>query len=262
MPTDPQRADAYAPNAGFWVKIIREDLDPYRTGLTNAAVLAGAGDVTGLTVLDGGCAEGYLGRELARRGAKAVGIDTCAPLIEAARETAAEESLSIDYHVGDLAQIPVDDEVFDLAVLNHVVQDIEDLQPVFRELGRVLKPAGRIIIMMLHPCFYSARAEREPAHAPLPPAAYFSLRAIQQPFVVAGITSPAPVTVWVRPLEAYTSLLCGNGFVITGLSEPHPTAEQFAADPWWGDHFVRPLFLLITAEKAARPAPSEADDPS
>jgi hypothetical protein len=66
---------------------------------------------------------------------------------------------------------------------------------------------------------------------------------------VSGITSPAPVTIWLRPLEAYASLLFANGFAITGLAEPHPSDEQTASNPWWADHFKRPLFLLVTANK-------------
>lgn len=248
----PDRVNSYTANTDFWVKIIREDLDPYRIGLTNRAVLEAVGDVDSLMVLDGGCAEGYMARELARRGAKAVGIDSCAPLIEAAREAAAGEGLAINYQVADLINIPAADDTYDVVVLNHVVQDMEDLDGTFRELGRVTKPGGRVVIMMLHPCFYnSSRSERAATATagPLAPTTYFSVRQVRQPFVVSGITSPAPVTVWLRPLEAFAAALFANGYAITGLTEPHPTAEQLASDPWWTERFVRPLFLLITATK-------------
>lgn len=57
--------DTYASNADFWVRIIREQLDRYRTDLTDAAVLAALGDVAGRRVLDGGCGEGYMQCHLA-----------------------------------------------------------------------------------------------------------------------------------------------------------------------------------------------------
>ena len=73
-------------NAGFWLKIIRERRDRYRTERTDAAVLDAVGDCTGLDVLDVGCGEGYMTRELVRRGAgHANGIDKAADLISAAR---------------------------------------------------------------------------------------------------------------------------------------------------------------------------------
>lgn len=252
MPEEPDRVTSYAANTDFWVKIIREDLDPYRTSLTNKAVLDAAGDVDGLSVLDGGCAEGYMARELARRGAKATGIDSCGPLIDAARDAADREGLAIDYQVADLSDMPVADGTFDLVVLNHVVHDMEDPAATFAEVRRVLRPGGRLVIMMLHPCFYnSARVDRAAGLGHPVPAEYFSTRTIQQPFVVSGITSPAPVTVWLRPLEAYAAVLFDNGFVITGLSEPHPTDEQLASNPWWTEKFKRPMFLLITAGRGA-----------
>ena len=60
------------------------------------------GDVTGRSVLDAGCGEGYLARVLAGRGARVTGIDLSPRLIEIAREkdTAGE----IDYRVADLSQ--------------------------------------------------------------------------------------------------------------------------------------------------------------
>lgn len=248
---EPDTVTSYTENAGFWVKIIREDLDRYRLGLTNPAVLTAVGDVRGLTVLDGGCAEGYLSRELARRGASVSGVDICAPLVNAAMDAADEEGLNITYGVANLADLPAPDGRYDVVVLNHVAQDIPNLAPVFAELSRVTKTGGRVVLMMLHPCFYSAHAEREAADKPPTPADYFAVRAVRQPFVVAGVESPAEVTVWLRPLEEYARLLTDNGFVITGLSEPHPSPEMVAEDPWWSENFVRPLFLLLTATKAA-----------
>jgi 2-polyprenyl-3-methyl-5-hydroxy-6-metoxy-1,4-benzoquinol methylase len=70
--TDNQRA--YNSNADFWVQIIRGNRDRYRTELTNRAVLDAIGNANDLTVLDAGCAEGYMSRTLAENGAKVTGI--------------------------------------------------------------------------------------------------------------------------------------------------------------------------------------------
>lgn len=244
---------SYTANADFWIKIIRENLDRYRLGLTNPAVLDACGDVAGLRVLDGGCAEGYMSRELARRGARVTGVDTCAPLVDAAVSAAEAEGWSATFGLCSLDDLPGRGSRYDLVVLNHVVQDIPDPAPAFKEIGRVTKPGGRVVIMMLHPAFYSAHAERTAADQPPAPADYFSVRTVRQPFVVAGIESPAEVTVWLRPLEDYARLLRDNGFAITRLSEPHPTAEMVAEDPWWSKNFRRPLFLLIEGTKALLP---------
>ena len=55
---------------------------------------------------------------------------------------------------------------------------------------------------------------------------YFSERHVDQTFKVAGIESPDEVHMRFRPLEFYTRCITDAGFVITGLEEPHPSADQ------------------------------------
>ena len=239
--------DTYASNAEFWVRIIREQLDRYRTDLTDAAVLAALGDVNGARVLDGGCGEGYMGRLLAQRGAHVTGIDTSTALIDAAREHPDAERNGITYAVASLEAIPEPDGSFDAAVCNHVISDVTDPAAALKELGRVLRPRGRLVLLMLHPCFYTAHAERD-AYGTIPVATYFSERHVDQTFKVAGIESPDEVHMRFRPLEFYTRCILEAGFVITGLQEPHPNADTLAADDWWRANFVKPLFMLIAAE--------------
>lgn len=236
-------------NAGFWIQIIRERRDRYRTELTDQAVLDAAGSCEGQAVLDAGCGEGYLARELARRGASHVtGVDRSPALVDAA---AASGEAGLSFKVGDVTRLPFDDRVFDLVVANHVLNDVEDITAAAAEFSRVLKPGGRLIALMLHPCFYGLRAERQALRAHLPVQDYFAARAVEQHFEVDGLTSPAATLTWVRPLEAYTSALTSAGFHLTGLSEPHPTPEQMTASQWWQDNFPRPLFLLAAAAKHA-----------
>jgi 2-polyprenyl-3-methyl-5-hydroxy-6-metoxy-1,4-benzoquinol methylase len=84
LTTNGDPLDTYANNSDFWIKIIREKLDRYRTDLTDQAVLQALGDVRELRVLDGGCGEGYMSRLIAARGAReVVGIDTSSSLINA-----------------------------------------------------------------------------------------------------------------------------------------------------------------------------------
>ena len=241
-------SDTYADNADFWVKIIREGLDPYRTELTDAAVLNAIGDCAGLRVLDGGCGEGYMSRLLAQRGARVVGIDTSDSLIESASTHSDVDSLDLTYYVASLENIPEHDDSFDVAVCNHVLSDVSDPAAAFQELGRVLRPGGRLVVLMLHPCFYTAHAERD-SRGNIPVTTYFQERRVDQTFVVAGIESPAEVHMNFRPLEFYVQAMVRAGFVVTDLSEPHPPVEKIESEPWWRDNFAKPLFLLMVAEQ-------------
>lgn len=240
----------YAQNATFWTKIIRENLDPYRLRLTNSAVLDAVGPCASSRLLDAGCGEGYMSRLVAQRGAaKVVGVDLCADLIEAAQTAAQDQGLSIEYHTASVTALPLTGDSFDVVICNHIVNDLERPEPAFQEFARVLAPGGRLVIMMLHPCFYSAHAERTAQPEPPSPADYFDVRIVEQQFQVSGITSPAKVKMWFRPLEAYTSALTDAGFTLTQLTEPHPSAADMRQDPWWQANFKRPLFLLMVATK-------------
>lgn len=243
----PGDQDSYAANAEFWIRIVREKLDSYRTELTDSAVLEAIGPCAGLTVLDGGCGEGYISRHLALKSATVCGIDTSSALITAAQEERDRLGLTVDYHVASLDAIPYADQTFDIVVCNHVMNDVQDPEAILKEIGRVTKPGGRAVFLMLHPCFYAAHTERDLTGG-IPASAYFRTRVIHQKFNVAGIESPAEVRIVLRPLEYYTSLLIEHGYVITHLSEPHPSPDQFQQD-WWRARFARPLFLLLVGER-------------
>src|SRR3979411_3280009 len=88
---------SYSNNAEFWIKIIHDGLDPYRTELTNDLVLKAIRPSPGLRVLDAGCGEGYISRAIAGEGPIAVGVDACDELIQAATSAAQEENLPIEY---------------------------------------------------------------------------------------------------------------------------------------------------------------------
>lgn len=240
MTTRRWAVSSYSQNAAFWVDIIRNKRDRYRRELTDAAVLSLVKPRAGLRALDAGCGEGYLSRALAEQGARVVGVDTAVELVEAAQHEAVRSGLDVEHVVADAGNLPTEfTDGFDVVVLNHVVNDLEDPAPTFREAARALKPGGRAVVLMLHPCF---------AHQGIGVEDYFANFRASRCFEVDGTRSPAPVTYWVRPLESYSALLAEAGLVITGLQEPRPSAEQMR-DLWWREHFSSPKFLLIEATK-------------
>jgi SAM-dependent methyltransferase len=236
-------------NAAYWIQIIRDNRDRYRLELTNGAVLRAIGQCEGLQVLDAGCGEGYMSRQIADLGADVTGLDLSVNLIDAARSSLDNAEKSIRFDVGDVSILPYESSRFDLVLCNHLINDLPEPEGAISEFSRVLRPAGRVVILMLHPCFY-ARPERNGGTDDSGTIRYFDRRRAEQHFNVDGLISPATNTVWLRPLEYHTESLRNAGFVIESLVEPHPTAEQLAKDPWWQKAFTRPLFMLITARLA------------
>jgi SAM-dependent methyltransferase len=249
QPTDTQ---AWEDNADFWIEIMRRELDRFRTELTDQAALAAIGSPAGRVILDAGCGEGYFSRKLADLGATVIGVDQSAKLIAAAQSMA--DGSDSSFAVGDITSMGnLDLPPIDVVVANHTVNDLPDPDPAFHEFAQVLKPGGRVVILMLHPCFYATRTDRERraiSDDATSAEIYFTPRHLSDHFIVAGLRSPAPASRYLRSLSDYVEGLERSGFCCIHLTEPRPSPQQWA-DRWWRENFRHPLFLLITAEKRA-----------
>jgi len=98
--------------------------------------------IPGETVLDVGCGGGFLAEEFARDGYRVTGIDPSPRSISAARKHASESSLDIRYEVGHGEDIPFPDGSFDIVACCDVLEHVDDLSKVIREVSRLLKPGG------------------------------------------------------------------------------------------------------------------------
>ncbi|WP_415973550.1 class I SAM-dependent methyltransferase [Rhodococcus sp. 077-4] len=236
----------YQQNAAYWERVVRQRLDKFQTEVTDVALLDLIGDCTGASVLDAGCGEGYFARDLIARGAAHVaGVDTCAELIIAAREHPESGGHRADYHHADVADMPLGDASVDVVVANRLPHGIADPAKRFEEFQRVLRPAGRLIVLSMHPCFYAARGDREGIGFASTIDDYFGVRTVQQRFDVAGLTSPAASFQQFYSLEEHIGMITAAGFAITSLREPRPSAEQRRSDTFWATNFTRPLFMLL-----------------
>jgi SAM-dependent methyltransferase len=97
--------------------------------------------------LDAACGTGRHTRQLARLGHEVLGIDLTPEMLRRAAENVPEAS----FVVGDLRQVPADDEHFDVAVCGLALAHLPELDAAVGELARVLKPGGRLVVSVLHP---------------------------------------------------------------------------------------------------------------
>ncbi len=106
--------------------------------------------VQGMRVLDLGCGTGRYCVLLAERGASVVGVDPALQMIkQAKRKTVGFPGIQL-FH-GTLDQMNFPDGSFDLAVSALTLSHIPDLEPTFREVARVLKSGGWMVISDIHP---------------------------------------------------------------------------------------------------------------
>jgi SAM-dependent methyltransferase len=123
-----------------------DDCEPYY--LSNR--IHGYEDAKGVRVLDVGCGNGYVLSRYARNGALVAGVD----ITHMARELTVRrfefEGLPCDVRETDGDSLPFDDDSFDIVCSMGVLHHIEDPAPMVREIFRVLRPGGRLIMMLYY----------------------------------------------------------------------------------------------------------------
>lgn len=122
------------------------DLGTITERLERELMLERIGDVSGKSVLEVGCGDGELAVLLAGRGARVSAIDISESMIETARERAKKSHINVDFRVASAQDIPHGDQQFDMVIAVTILCFVKDASPVFREIARVLRPHGRLVI--------------------------------------------------------------------------------------------------------------------
>jgi arsenite methyltransferase len=112
--------------------------------------LAFAGVQPGQVVLDIGSGAGidcFIAAEKVGPAGKVIGLDMTPEMIERARQNAKEAGVTnVEFRFGEAEKMPVEDASVDWVISNCVINLSPDKPAVFGEIGRILRPAGRISI--------------------------------------------------------------------------------------------------------------------
>jgi len=193
------------------------------TSLLNAyyvrpAIVDLVGDVAGRRILDAGCGAGPVSVALRDRGAVVSGFDRSAKMVELARQRLGDD---VDLRVADITgPLPYPDGAFDDAVAALVLHYLEDWTAPLAELRRVLKPGGRLIVVVNHPILLKM-VHRE--------TDYFATTKWSDEYNFNG--QKAVLTYWHRPLHAMTDAFTAAGFRTAVISEPPPAPEAHELFP-------------------------------
>jgi SAM-dependent methyltransferase len=123
-----------------------DDCEPY--ALSNR--IHGYENAQGLRVLDVGCGNGYVLSRYARHGAEVAGVDLTATARELTARRFEIEGLTCDVRATDGDSLPFGDGHFDIVCSMGVLHHIEDPAPMVREIHRVLRPGGQLIMMLYY----------------------------------------------------------------------------------------------------------------
>lgn len=131
-----------------------EDIHDFARRAILGALPLGPGD----HLLDIGCGGGLLLRDVLATGARATGIDHSPDMAELAQERAPGAAVGL----GTAERLPFPDNTFSAVAMSIVLLFLDDPVVVFREVGRVLQPGGRLAVYTSGPELRGTPAAPEP----------------------------------------------------------------------------------------------------
>ncbi|HEX5122527.1 MAG TPA: class I SAM-dependent methyltransferase [Rhodanobacteraceae bacterium] len=209
-------------NAEAWAGAVREKRIASRRAGTDAAIVAAVLQTKPESVLDVGCGEGWLARELAPHGCRVVGIDASEALVESARTLGGGTFVAMTYDAiaGRASELGAP---FDVAVCNFSLLEAE-LSPLLDALRGVLVTEGRLVIQTVHPWVACGDAPYVDGWR-------------EETFASFGGGFTAPMPWYFRTLASWVAAIGASRFAIRRVAEP-VNAET-----------GRPLSLLIEATR-------------
>ena len=179
------------------------------------------GNVGGRRILELGCGNGHAAVGLAKRGARVTAIDSDVSQLSAARELAIKEGVTVEFHQTNLAELAfMTAEQIDLAISVTSLSYVEDLNRVIRQVHRVIKVGGHLLISVPHPAVLCA----DPNDSTTTVHSWLTTEPIDNRYI--------------HRVEELVSFMCRAKFVIENILEVH-TEEG-----------LTPTTLIVRAKKA------------
>jgi SAM-dependent methyltransferase len=209
-------------------------------------------DLTGKSVVDLGCGDGWFCRYAADAGAEAVvGVDSSARMLQLARERTSDVRISYLHAFAEDVEFPAAsaDVVVSVLALHYVA----DLDPVIARIAAWLDHGGAFVEIVEHPIFTSQRERSgwitvQGRHAAWPVSDYFDEGARTTTWFVDGVVR------YHRTLATIINAIRRADLTIDQVTEPRPTLAAVEANPEWADELIRPAILGIRAVNEMRRA--------
>lgn len=235
--------------ANWYNDLIGKDQDSYQKKLILPNLIRLVEAKKEEVIVDLACGQGYFSQEFAKLGARVIGVDISPELINIARQ-----DKSVEYRVASADKLDfLQNSSVDKTVIILSLQNIENVSDVIREVSRVLKPKGKLYLVLNHPTFRIPKAsswgwdDTKIQYRRLDAYLSESKEAIQ---MHPGDNPREKTTSFHRPLQFYFKALGKNNLFVSRLeewsshriSEPGPKKE---AEDTARREF--PLFLFIEA---------------
>lgn len=196
--------ESWSRNVAPWIQAVRGEEIQSRTLATNKAIVDVVLDLRPRTVLDIGCGEGWLARELGRAGVDVLGIDAVPAFIEAAENEGIGRYRVLAYQ--DLSPQAIG-ETFDVLVCNFSLFGKESVSALCHVAHGLLNEHGAFVVQTLHPSHVQDGDRQKDGW-----------RAGSWAGFNSGFRDPAPW--YFRTLESWKRLFAESGFASLELIEP------------------------------------------
>ena len=214
-------------NAEFWDGKMGEGNDFHKI-LLESTQLRLLGIKSGDRVLDIACGNGQFARKIAELGANVTAIDFSDNFIKIAKS---KSKNNIEYRVIDVtikADLKkLEGRLFDAAVCTMGLMDMENIETLIEHLPALLKPNGKFVFSITHPCFNSGEIllvqEQDDLEGEV--RNRYSVKTsnylIEKSNLGVGIVGqPKPQYYFHRPISTVLRLLFTRGFVLDAFEEP------------------------------------------
>lgn len=207
---DAKIVDSWRQNALAWTVAVREGHIESRQ-ITDRAIVDAVLSRSPRSVLDIGCGEGWLVRQLTTKNIQVIGVDVVPALIDAAQQVGGGDFQAMSYEEVVAGRLAVS---VDVVVCNFSLLGKESVEGVFRAVPSLLNSRGSLIVQTLHPVT---------ACGDLPYRDGW--RNGSWTGCGTGFSKPAPW--YFRTLESWRTLFTENGIDVCEIVEPvHPLTRN------------------------------------
>lgn len=203
------------------------------------------GEVAGLKILDLGCGDARLAKELfEKHSVEYTGIEGSNNMVKTASKSL--EGLNGQVIQTTMEQWEPPQDTFHLALSRLAIHYVQDINRLFKKVHHALKPDGRFVFSVEHPVITST----------LQPSGVRTNWIVDNYFIEGYREQQwlgGTVYKYHRSIEQYFGALQEAGFTVEHLRESAPERHHFINDETYERRLRIPLFLFFGARKRLGP---------
>ncbi len=215
--------------ASWYDKVVNEE-DSYQVKVILPNILRLLGPEKGKKIIDLACGQGFFSHAFAAHGATVTGVDISPELIEIARKHAGHTE---DFYISSADNLSkFKEKSFDASACVLAMQNIEKMPQTLKEVGRILKEKGKLVLVLNHPSFRipgkSAWGFDDKANVQYRRVDEYISESRAVIDMHPGAEKKDLTYSFHRPLQAYSKSLANAGFAIARIEEwvSHKESEK------------------------------------